>query len=592
MPTVDELFSKRPRKAKCRFKFSNDLDSFSCEHPPIHDNLCIFHLPKEGVSPQSTVGANRTNVVQEFAKKFYQLDRDSAESEEIDFRGFQFPRFVFEPQRFNKRAVFDYCVFHEPVSFSVWTPNDTPEHDYDDKRQQLFVGSVSFRYAEFKEAVSFSCEVGDSINLSGATFHKDVEFRLAGQNGTFDETVFKGKTEFSDTSFDSVTFYRAKFEGAVDFIRFSAKASADFSTAEFFAPVLFSGCHVGGGELVGCDVSLIGRQLESRVEASTDFGFATFHKSLEFYENFLEGEVRFRGTQFLGRTIIDNTRGHFGDYIDFANVILPKDETIVFEKVNLARASFHDTNLEKVVFRDVVWGRSKSFLRGGSNVLWDEIRPLDGMRDYIDDSKTADNYRQLVLNYEAKRDYATAETFHIGEMEMRRKSESERNSDYYDEADLQQLSFFRRHWYVTRQFLTGLAFPRTLFNAYTIYLISSRYGTNYRQAFLVLVLLLVGAANVFLFSGLKASKENSETPNDLIDYTILPTEGYTIPTVGRYLTDFRNSFLYTFEVATFQKERNYEPVSWHSRAVVYFALIIIGGQAAMFLFALRRQFRR
>ena len=33
----------------------------------------------------------------------------------------------------------------------------------------------------------------------------------------------------------------------------------------------------------------------------------------------------------------------------------------------------------------------------------------------------AENYRQLVLNYEHKRDYDTAEDFHVGEMEMRRK---------------------------------------------------------------------------------------------------------------------------------------------------------------------------
>ena len=57
------------------------------------------------------------------------------------------------------------------------------------------------------------------------------------------------------------------------------------------------------------------------------------------------------------------------------------------------------------------------------------MKPL--LRDLQEIADLAANYRQLVINSEAKRDYAAAEDFHIGEMEMRRRQAGLRSSFGY-----------------------------------------------------------------------------------------------------------------------------------------------------------------
>ena len=76
-----------------------------------------------------------------------------------------------------------------------------------------------------------------------------------------------------------------------------------------------------------------------------------------------------------------------------------------------------------------------------------------------------------MLNYERKRDYETAESFHIGEMEMRRKK-------------------------------------RGRLNVYSFYRLLSNYGTSYWQGFNILVLMLLLFSGIFLLTGFKPSNRN------------------------------------------------------------------------------------
>ena len=60
---------------------------------------------------------------------------------------------------------------------------------------------------------------------------------------------------------------------------------------------------------------------------------------------------------------------------EFNGLRLGKDAQITFEKVNLKRASFLNTNLEGINFRDVDWYRPNSklsFLFRRKHALWDE----------------------------------------------------------------------------------------------------------------------------------------------------------------------------------------------------------------------------
>ena len=88
-----------------------------------------------------------------------------------------------------------------------------------------------------------------------------------------------------------------------------------------------------------------------------------------------------------------------------------KEAEITFDRVNLSNARFINTDLEKIIFRDVDWKHPDSKWKKRL-ILWDELCPLeDDNEDGRDYEKIAENYRQLVINYEKKRDYDTAKFF-------------------------------------------------------------------------------------------------------------------------------------------------------------------------------------
>jgi hypothetical protein len=211
-----------------------------------------------------------------------------------------------------------------------------------------------------------------------------------------------------------------------------------------------------------------------------DFGRATFSGGAKFGRATFSGETDFRGETFRGVCL-------------FTEVTLDEKAEVIFEKANskanLTQASFLDTNLERIHFRDVDWPR-----KGRRQALWDEFPHEGGQPNY---EKVAENYRQLVLNYEAKRDFDTAEDFHIGEMEMRRKKKRTPAEIKAAEAKSRGMKMLWHCWGTIREWTNG----------YSIYKLLSNYGTNYWQGFLVLVVLLALFSGIFLCTGLKPSKE-------------------------------------------------------------------------------------
>jgi hypothetical protein len=234
----------------------------------------------------------------------------------------------------------------------------------------------------------------------------------------------------------------------------------------------------------------------------------------------------------------------------------------------LTQASFLDTNLERIHFRDVKWPR-----KGRRQVLWDEFPHEGGRTDY---EKVAENYRQLVLNYEAKRDFDTAEDFHIGEMEMRRKKKGKQAGDEAAKAKWLGMKLLWRCWGVI--------------NGYSIYKFLSNYGTSYLQGFLVLLVGLILFSGIFLYTGLKPSKEYVgrllPINYELCLYTTCQRASW------QKVDDSASAFLFTLSLLTFQKERLYEPANKWTQFWMYFAVLFMAGQTALVLFAIRRRFKR
>src|SRR5918992_890930 len=101
---------------------------------------------------------------------------------------------------------------------------------------------------------------------------------------------------------------------------------------------------------------------------------ATFSGEVDFWGATFSGEAYFQGATFSGAA---NFRGEtFKGECRFMEVTLDEKARVVFEKANLKQASFLDTNLEQIHFRDVEWPS-----KGRRQVLWDEFPHEDEQPD-------------------------------------------------------------------------------------------------------------------------------------------------------------------------------------------------------------------
>lgn len=328
----------------------------------------------------------------------------------------------------------------------------------------------------------------------------------------FSEALFGAKASFSCSMFQNgANFSKTVFKGDTSFYNTPIDGLADFSEATFLADTSFINTHFLG----------IAKFFLSSFQGNAYFSSGVFNNEAYFVGN--------SSTRCFYRECDLRRRR-------FSNVV-------VFENVDLGMARLQDTDLERVIFRDVQWHRPKTLLRR-RQALWDEFRPLEKEqeRQY---ERIAEIYRQLVLNYEKKRDYDSAEDFHIGEMEMRRKLKAAR---------------IRSRW---------LRQTREWVNAHGIYKLSSNYGTSYIQALIVLVLLLVVFSLSFLLTGFRPTNESQGARFGLLD-----------------------AFLLSLSIITFQRERFYEPVGWQSRLCLYIAVVMLTAQIALLLLAIRRRFKR
>lgn len=238
---------------------------------------------------------------------------------------------------------------------------------------------------------------------------------------------------------------------------------------------------------------------------------------------------------------------------------------VAFDRVSLDGARFTGTNVERFTFTNVRWP-----LVDGRAGLMEEAEWRSGRRfdteateDDLADAaeRVIENYRQLVLNYESKRNYELAERFHTSEMEMLRHR-------------------------------VGAAWPAQLgearfhLNAYALYKALSGYGADYVRAAWVLVALLVAFSAGFMFAGI------SERGGSTFDYDWVSSSDHRAPTLPEVLKDSARGLALTLSIVTLQKDRPFDPVGLPGTMLSSILLLLIPAQAALLLFALRRRFRR
>lgn len=425
---------------------------------------------------------------------------------------------------------------------------------------RTFSEPVRLRDLTFNREVSFEGAVfSQGLELMDCVFKKDVNASGASFGGS--------KVDFSDSRFEAMAVFRPK-----NVSRISLRSS-----------VFAKGFEVALPRDAAADLDLRYVNVSgAAVVKPLDYGQPGYQGHvdagpLEAYEMALakESSLDISGIctpiLHLGASVLNDKASIYLSEIDagtlyFNDVRTIDKATVSLHRAQLAQARFSGTNIERFNFSNVTWPRigkracifEEQELRAGKR-----FEKPAGEADLADMAeRVTENYRQLVLNYEAKRNYELAESFHFSEMEMLR---------------LKAANGLPRRLGALRPYL----------NAYWLYRVVSGYGANYGRAALVLASLLLAFALAFMFNGLQFKDGRS------FDYSIASSASHpATPSVQTLAADYGTALALTLSIATLQKERPLEPAGLSGAVLSSLLVLFIPAQAALLLLALRRKFRR
>ena len=375
----------------------------------------------------------------------------------------------------------------------------------------------------------------NDFNFSGAFFPDKV---------TFDKFSFIQKANFRDATFSKwVSFCEAEFCEGVDFsdakfiypiksdypvipiscnfesINFNKECS--FSNTYFKCPVSFDDSHFFGG------VSFLGAKFEEffsfksiQLESWATFRRAEFCGRAEFHTlKKCNKEITFHQAKFLGKIyfeyfyVLDENNKRKPIKMKMTYVYIDKNGFVKFNNSSVALIEFYRTNLRNIQFHNVDW-----YLYRGRQIIYDEylLRNNNERNTHQEDyAYVEESYRSIKLNYEEKKDYKRVGDFHYGEMEMHRLG-----------------SPWRRR------------FPLSWYN---LYWALNGYGERPLRA------LIWFGVFLFAFTGL------------------IWSQGLTATGFGQP-ADFRQSFRFVLEKATFQRPEWAKPVTelgqWIANSIV------------------------
>ena len=526
----------------------------TCGRPARRDGLCVFHAPKLSDDAKAALPANERAEHEQVDADFHrELEgliaafEESGDGDALLLTGFQFPAWTLSRSAFRTPVSFDEARFVGPVKLS----------------RVKFLERTSFVDAHFcRDADFFQTEFHDAI-FNPARFDGHVVFAEAGHGSlNFSNATFAEGAGFVESHIRSALFGGTVFSGESSFWHVTFAESGDFQFAKFLADVVFR---------------------EVLFEEVCDFATTVFKGTAEFDRVTFRGVAEFGGSTVEGRLEFSPAEGSacFEAGAVFSAVRQGPKAVLSFERVDLSAASFAWTNIEPVVFNDVTWcvvARGFGPCRVSRLALADESEADAGRADFAPLSL---NYRQLVRNYEAQRDYETAESFYVGEMEVRRKQSGSTSRG--------PMGFLRR-WV----------------NPFALYLMLSRYGSSYVQSLVVLAVLVAAVALVLLGVGFTINQDATSfalpdatttamvpAPGRTIQYSLWPDEQHPVlASPGAWLRDYGHALVFTSSILTLQRSRPYEPISSLGWLCVYAASVVLVGQTALVLFAVRRRFRR
>ncbi len=391
--------------------------------------------------------------------------------------------------------------------------------------------------------------------------------------GPFDPEEFFGFREFAKpVDFSEATFaQRANFSGA------TFKERAGFSGATFKKEAIFSEAFFAkGAYFLGANFSEEANFFGVTFKEWASFSGAIFREGAAFSRATFTRDALFIGAKIFGRVVFqafnpsEEGKPPPPDFQgDFRDLELTPGALLRFQDLSLAHVEFTGTDLRWIEFHNITWlSYSNWFFRKDvkwlpirqavyDEVLLDEKEPSLFYRaknnlinialfwkwPFIKISKpnkaeyarVEELYRYLRINYEDKGDYKNAGDFHYGEMEMHRRA-----------------SPWRR-W--------------VFFSWYNLYRSLSGYGERPLWALMWLMAFLFGFSGFVWWLGLSVD-----------DY------GNT--------SSLWDSIVYILQKASLQRPAWPKPSGFGARFWSSLSVLLIPGQAALFLLALRNRLGR
>lgn len=267
-----------------------------------------------------------------------------------------------------------YCIFHRE------------EKDEEEFRKAIekYIEDTTRKYTKATEIEKESIYLDFmGFRFPGCTpyFKKNIFFL----DCLFTYAVFNGLACFANSNFKKKVFF--------EHTRFLDKA--DFNNAKFEAFTKFSNC-IFGGPAVFMAAVFSGR---------TYFVGSEFRKPSEFTIARIEKEMHF---------VQSRTKEMY-----FWAVTVTRNALVYFNKIDLSKWAFAFTiGVENFFFTECTWRRRIGPARF---FTLDEILSKKGAIKY---EAVIEVYRKLRANFEKNHVYGVASDFHIGEMEMLRKTYS------------------------------------------------------------------------------------------------------------------------------------------------------------------------
>ncbi len=437
-----------------------------------------------------------------------------------------------------------------------------PPHNFSGR---TFHAICRFEKAIFAhDAIFFGATFNQNVIFWKTTFSKDAEFLgvTFKQKAFFDESTFKQHADFGGVAFtQNAGFIEAIFTLDADFGEATFGQEAKFHLATFIQDADFS---------------------KAIFTKNADFSNTTFIRAARFVETTFGGMANWLQSQFLDqaeyrRTKFISTAKRRPSAV-FALAKFSKPSEVVFDGVDLSRILFHNCDVSQVWFTSFVTWAKRSKTRGLA-VFDEKYRSKEWSDELdifvpvqLDYRAVAQIYQQLKKNYDSRLDYWTANEFHYGEMEMKRLA---------GPTDGRLLGL-RRWWHRNLSFVA-------------LYKYASDYGNSYGKPAVWLLGVLLAAALLFPIPGVGLKPPISGDAASTARVTYIGVWNQQDSWSNNFWREAKligKSGITAIDTATFQRTPEYAPVYPLGRVVAIVETLLTSSLFALFLLAIRRQFRR